>query len=52
MPEEGWLEADPQVGLLPVPVLRDPLGVSDLPPQNTVQEPVDGLVPVKHYPLL
>lgn len=104
MLEEGWLEADPQVGLLPVTVLLrrkgDTLGLSsalppgecflrqqrhlpascaetptqsmleaacptappplrcpahrvllrvaDLHPQNVVQKPVDGLVPVEH----
>ena len=48
MLEEGGLEADPQVGLLPVTVLLILLRVADLHPKNVVQEPVNGLVPVEH----
>ena len=42
------LEADPQVGLLLVTMLLILLRVADLHPQNVVQEPVNGLVPVEH----
>lgn len=45
--EEGQLEANPQIGLVWVPVLLVLLGVADLCPQNVAQLPVDGLVPEK-----